>query len=147
MTVNEIIELLDKEENKFGGATGKERELNLSVNGDFIGTITSAKLDDWGDGLITDVTLEVEVSRIEYHDDEIRAKVIDEFAELMKEKLKDMQFAEFQSIDVCPCAKTGEECPYINQDIGCQYCAREQTIKEIDKIAEQLKAGGENEIN
>lgn len=74
-------------------------------------------------------------------------KAIDEFAELMKEKLKDMQFAEFQGIDVCPCAKTGEECQYINQDIGCQYCAREQTIKEIEKIAEQLKAGGENEID
>lgn len=74
----------------------------------------------------------------------IRNKAIDEFAELMKEKLKDMQFAEFQGIDVCPCAKTGEECPYINQDIGCQYCAREQTIKDIDEIAERLKVGGEN---
>ena len=74
--------------------------------------------------------------------EEGRNKAIDEFAELMKEKLKDMQFAEFQGIDVCSCAKTGEECPYINQDIGCQYCTREQTIKEIDEIAEQLKAGG-----
>ena len=73
----------------------------------------------------------------------IRAKAIDEFAELMKEKLKDMKFAEFQGIDVCPFAKTGEECPYINQDIGCQYCAREQTIKDIDEIAEQLKGGAE----
>jgi hypothetical protein len=81
MTVNEIIELLDKEENKYGGATGKERELKLSINGDFIGTITSAKLDGWGDGLITDVTLEVKVNRIEYHDNEIRAKAIDEFVE------------------------------------------------------------------
>lgn len=61
MTVNEIIELLDKKENKYGGATGKERELKLSINGGFIGTITSAKLDGWGDGLITDVTLDVEV--------------------------------------------------------------------------------------
>ena len=74
-----------------------------------------------------------------------RVKAIDEFAELMKEKLKDIQFAEFQGIDVCPCAKTGEECPYINQDIGCQYCAREQTIKEIDEIAEKMKAGATNE--
>lgn len=73
----------------------------------------------------------------------VREKVIDKFAERMKEKLKDMQFAEFQGIDVCPFAKTGEECPYINQDIGCQYCAREQTIKEIDEIAEQLKGGAE----
>lgn len=86
MTVIEIIKLLDKEENKYGGATGKERELNLSVNGDFIGTITNAKLDDWGDGLVTDVTLEAEVSRIKYHDDEIRTNAIDEFAEALKEK-------------------------------------------------------------
>ena len=64
MTVNEIIELLDKEENKYGGATGKERELNLSVNGEFLGSIKSAKLDGWGDGLITDVALEVEVDWI-----------------------------------------------------------------------------------
>ena len=90
--------------------------------------------------ITTDTTLE-EIKK------EVRNKAIDEFAELMKEKLKDMQFAEFQGIDVCPCAKTGEECPYINQDIGCQYCAREQTIKEIEEIAEQLKAGVKNEID
>jgi hypothetical protein len=63
----------------------------------------------------------------------------------LKERLKGMQMVELQGEDVCPCAETGEECPYINQDIGCQYCAREQTIKDIDEIAEQLKAGGKNE--
>ena len=63
MTVNEIIKLLDKEENKYGGATGKERELNLSINGEFLGTVTGAKLDGWGDGLITDVTLELQVEQ------------------------------------------------------------------------------------
>ena len=74
---------------------------------------------------------------------EIRAKAVDEFAEVLKERLKGMQMVELQGEDVCPCAKTGEECPYMNQDIGCQYCAREQTIRDIDEIAEQLKGGAE----
>ena len=60
VTVSDLIKLLDKEENRRGGATGKERILSIKVNGKFIGCITSAKLDGWGDGLITDVCLEVE---------------------------------------------------------------------------------------
>ena len=72
---------------------------------------------------------------------EIREKAIDEFAELMKERLKGMQMLELQGEDVCPCSESGEDCPYINQEIGCQYCAREQTIKDVDEIAEQLKGG------
>lgn len=69
---------------------------------------------------------------------------IDEFAEALKERLKGMQMVELQGEDVCPCSETGEECPYINQDIGCQYCARERTIKDIEEIAEQMK-GEQNE--
>lgn len=42
------------------GATGKGRILSIQVNGEFLGYITSAKLDGWGDGLVTDVCLEVE---------------------------------------------------------------------------------------
>ena len=72
---------------------------------------------------------------------EIRAKAIDEFAERLKDRIVGMQMAELQGEDVCPCHETGEECKYMNQDIACQYCAREQTIKEIDEIAEQLKGG------
>lgn len=124
MTVNEIIELLDKEENKYGGATGKERELNLSVNGDFIGTITSAKLDDWGDGLVTDVTLEVEVDGIEYLEQEIRAKVIDEFAE----RLKAESFSGYVTLE-----------DYYEDTVECV------SVEDIDEISEQLKAGGKNE--
>lgn len=60
VTVSDLIKLLDKEKNRRGGATGKERILSIQVNGEFIGYITSAKLDGWGDGLITDVCLEVE---------------------------------------------------------------------------------------
>lgn len=59
VTVSDLIKLLDKEENK-RGASGKERILSVKVNGEYIGYITSAKLDGWGDGLITDVCLEVE---------------------------------------------------------------------------------------
>ena len=68
-----------------------------------------------------------------------RIKAIDEFTERLKVRLKGMQMAELQGEDVCPCAENGEDCPYMNQDIGCQYCARERTVKDIDEIAEQLK--------
>ena len=59
VTVSDLINLLDKEENK-RGASGKDRILSVHVNGEHIGYITSAKLDGWGDGLITDVCLELE---------------------------------------------------------------------------------------
>lgn len=59
-TVSDLITLLDKDENRRGGASGKERILSVEVNGEFMGYITSAKLDGWGDGLITDVCLELE---------------------------------------------------------------------------------------
>ena len=59
VTVSDLINLLDKEENK-RGASGKERILSVKVNGEYNGYITSAKLDGWGDGLITDVCLELE---------------------------------------------------------------------------------------
>lgn len=62
VTVSDLITLLDKEGNR-RGASGKERILSLQVNGDFMGYITSAKLDGWGDGLITDVCLELQTSR------------------------------------------------------------------------------------
>ena len=140
MTVNEIIELLDKEENKYGGATGKERELNLSVNGDFIGTITNAKLDDWGDGLITDVTLEVEVDGIEYLEQEIRAKVIDEFAEKLKAEVSE---------EINEVSKT-QKLYEVGSDMSkaCSHIMgtlRDVYHRIVDKIAEQLKAGGKNE--
>lgn len=59
VTVSGLIKLLDKQENK-RGASGKERILSVKVNGEYIGYITSAKLDGWGDGLVTDVCLELE---------------------------------------------------------------------------------------
>lgn len=60
VTVSDLITLLDKDENKKGGASGKKRMFSVKVNGEFMGYITSAKLYGWGDGLITDVCLELE---------------------------------------------------------------------------------------
>lgn len=88
VTVNDLIKLLDAEENRYGGATGKPRGLNISVNGNFCGSIESAKLDGYGDGLVTDVTLEIEVPKMkDYYDKEIRAKAIEEFIERIEERL------------------------------------------------------------
>lgn len=59
ITVKDLVNLLNKEENMYG-ASGKERQLGIYVNGECIGYTKSIKLDDWGDGLITDVWLEIE---------------------------------------------------------------------------------------
>lgn len=80
-TVNDLIKLLDTQENRYGGATGKPRELNISINGNFCGSIESAKLDGYGDGLVTDVTLEIEVPKMQEHDKEIQTKAISNFAD------------------------------------------------------------------
>ena len=63
VTVSDLIKILDTEENRYGGATGKPRMLNLSLNGNFVGGIESVKLDGYGDGLITDVTMEITSSK------------------------------------------------------------------------------------
>lgn len=65
MTVNDLIKLLGTQENRYGGATGKPRELNISINGNFYGCIESAELDGYGDGLVTDVTLAIEAPEVE----------------------------------------------------------------------------------
>ncbi len=109
MKVTEMIKLLDTEENKYGGATGKERELNLEINGDFAGEIVSAKLEGWGDGLVTDVTLCVDVSSIQYHDNKIRNKAINEMAEKIK------------------------------SHIATEYGLTDMLQKEIDELAEEMR--------
>lgn len=58
VTVSDLIKILDTKENRYG-VTGKPRMLNLSLNGNFAGSIESVKLDGYGDGLITDVTMEI----------------------------------------------------------------------------------------
>lgn len=62
VTVSDLIKILDTKENRYG-ATGKPRMLNLSLNGNFAGGIESVKLDGYGDGLITDVTMEITSSK------------------------------------------------------------------------------------
>lgn len=58
VTASDLINLLDTEGNR-KGASGKDRILGLYVNGKCFGYVTSAKLDGWGDGLVTDVFLEL----------------------------------------------------------------------------------------
>lgn len=62
VTVSDLIKILDTKENRYG-ATGKPRMLNLSLNGNFAGSIESVKLDGYGDGLIADVTMEITSSK------------------------------------------------------------------------------------
>ena len=62
VTVSDLIKILDTKENRYG-ATGKPRMLNLSLNGNFAGSIESVKLDGYGDGLIADVTMEITASK------------------------------------------------------------------------------------
>lgn len=62
VTVSDLIKILDTKENRYG-ATGKPRILNLSLNGNFAGSIENVKLDGYGDGLITDVTMEITSSK------------------------------------------------------------------------------------
>ena len=62
VTVSDLIKILDTNENR-RGATGKPRILNLSLNGNFTGSIESVKLDGYGDGLVTDVTMKITSSK------------------------------------------------------------------------------------
>jgi hypothetical protein len=62
ITVDDLIKILDTKENRYG-VTGKPRMLDLSLNGNFAGSIESVKLDGYGDGLITDVTMEITSSK------------------------------------------------------------------------------------
>ena len=58
ITVKDLINLLNKKENIYS-ASGKERQLGISINGECIGYVRSINLDGWGDGLVTDVWLEI----------------------------------------------------------------------------------------
>lgn len=117
-TVNDLIKLLDTQENRYGGATGKPRELNISINGNFCGYVESAKLDGHGDGLATDVTLEFVAPKAkEYYEQEIRTKAIDKFAKALTNKIV---------------------VKYCRADLTSQYVGM-QTCDWIKEIAEKLK--------
>lgn len=84
VTVSDLIKILDTEENRYGGATGKPRMLNLSLNGNFAGSVESVKLDGYGDGLITDVTMEITSSKFTTTNaDRIRNMPDEELAEFI----------------------------------------------------------------
>lgn len=83
ITVDDLIKILDTKENRYG-ATGKPRILNLSLNGNFAGSIESVKLDGYGDGLITDVTMEITSSKFTTTNaDRIRNMSDEELAEFL----------------------------------------------------------------
>lgn len=85
VTVSDLIKILDTKENRYG-ATGKPRMLNLSLNGNFAGSIESVKLDGYGDGLITDVTMEITSYKFTTTNaDRIRNMSDEELAEFMSE--------------------------------------------------------------
>lgn len=84
ITVNDLIKILDTGGNRYGGATGKPRMLNLSLNGNFAGSVESVKLDSYGDGLITDVTMEITSSKFTTTNaDRIRNMSDEELAEFL----------------------------------------------------------------
>lgn len=129
------IQLFEEEDNRYSIAVGKAILLIKELEQyKAIGTVEEMK------ALRNASELWEHNNNLAYKQGRIDA--IDEFAELLKERLKGMQMVELQGEDVCPCKETGEDCPYMNQDVGCQYCAREQTIKDIDEIAEQMKKEG-----
>lgn len=112
VTVSDLIKILDTKENRYG-ATGKPRMLNLSLNGNFAGSIESVKLDGYGDGLITDVTMEITSSKFTTtHADRIRNMSDEEMAERIASS------SNFNCADYCDrftqdcafnCGKKGRE--------------------------------------
>lgn len=102
VTVSDLIKILDTEENRYGGATGKPRMLNLSLNGNFAGSVESVKLDGYGDGLITDVTMEITSSKFTTTNaDRIRNMPDEELAELITGSLN------FDCADYCDSFSAG----------------------------------------
>lgn len=97
ITVDDLIKILDTEGNRYGGVTGKPRILNLSLNGNFTGSIESVKLDGYGDGLITDVTMGITLSKFTTTNaDRIRNMSDEELAEFLCKVKSDYQWMEHE---------------------------------------------------
>ena len=148
MKTVEIIELLDKDANKYGGTTGKERELNLSINGDFVGSIESAKLDGC-------------IERGKYHEQLVKwledykqIKMLVPIEQALKteynkgySKAENDYHAQSEK-DRQSSYDCGYEAGYSKAiDVACEYLKCEwavdnlQTCDDFDRIAERLKAG------
>lgn len=108
VTVSDLIKILDTEGNRYGGATGKPRMLNLSLNGNFAGSVESVKLDGYGDGLITDVTMEITSSKFTTTNaDRIRNMSDEELAEFLDIIEEDGISSQCSNIPCdCCCEKT-----------------------------------------
>lgn len=112
VTVDDLIKILDTEGNRYGGATGKPRMLNLSLNGNFAGSIESVKLDGYGDGLITDVTMEITSSK---------------FTTTNADRIRNMSDEELAELNLCPHMvnwKKGnyDTCAHPNDKDACKKC-------------------------
>lgn len=118
VTVSDLIKILDTKENRYG-ATGKPRMLNLSLNGNFAGSIESVKLDGYGDGLITDVTMEITSSKFTTtNSDRIR--------NMSDEELADTLF------DSCLEVMHIDECPYADNVGMCKKCISDWLRSEAE---------------
>ena len=96
VTVSDLIKILDTKENRYV-VTGKPRILNLSLNGIFAGSIESVKLDGYGDGLVTDVTMEITSSSFTTTNaDRIRNMANEELAEFLCKVKSDYQWMEHE---------------------------------------------------
>lgn len=110
VTVSDLIKILDTEGNRSGGATGKPRMLNLSLNGNFAGSIESVKLDGYGDGLITDVTMEITSSKFTTTNaDRIRNMSDEELAEFLDIVGEDGISSQYANLP-CDCCYEKTEC-------------------------------------
>lgn len=131
VTVSDLIKILDTKENRYG-ATGKPRMLNLSLNGNFAGSVESVKLDGFGDGLITDVTMEITSSKFATTNaDRIRSMSDEELAKFITGSSK------FDCADYCDSFSDG--CAF-----KCGKKEREIALKWLQSEAEESTAA-ENE--
>lgn len=121
VTVDDLITILDTKENRYG-ATGKPRILNLSLNGNFAGSIESVKLDGYDDGLITDVTMEITSSKFTTTNaDRIRNMSDEELAQFIQ-KINKTCIVDFMGYADKDCEK---------HKISCKDCkAKAPTILE-----------------
>lgn len=136
LTVSDLIKILDTKENRYG-VTGKPRILNLSLNGNFAGSVEAVKLDGYGDGLVTDVTMEITSSKFTTTNaDRIRNMSDKELAEFIH-KMEVTCFADIIG--------------YANKDCGqgkisCRDCrAKAPTILEwLQSEAKEIATNMEN---
>lgn len=84
MTTTKLIELL--KQNEFGGATGRPREISFTVNGRFVPT-PSISVDSSGDGLFSELGLELR-SEKEYEEDDECDDIALEFCRQMVDGLR-----------------------------------------------------------